>query len=90
MPDVPHTVTPWSAAAARSMAAFAMPVVTRRRRSGRRSNTDGVNGVRSRMATTISAPATWSASTASSARCSVIDTSSTSALLQSAQLAATF
>ena len=55
-PPVPQTVTPWSAAAARSMAAFAAPVVTSNFRRGSFASTARGNGVRSRMATTMSKP----------------------------------
>ena len=75
-PPVPHTVTPWSRQAAMSIAALRGPVVTSSRRSPRRSSTERVNAVRSRMATTIGAPASAATSCASSARCSSWTTSS--------------
>ena len=52
--DVPHTVMPSEDAAPRSMAAFLMPVVTSNRSRGKRDSTAAGNGVRSRMATTMS------------------------------------
>ena len=51
--SVPQTVTLRSRAAARSIAALRMPVVTRSRSSGRPSNTALENSVRSRIAQTI-------------------------------------
>ena len=63
---VPQTVTPWRAAAARSIAALRRPVVTSSFSLGRRSNRLAGKGVRSRMMQTISK--SWSAfATASSA-----------------------
>ena len=49
--SVPQTSTPLALAAARSMAALRMPVVTSSFSSGRRSNMSAGKGVRSRMAT---------------------------------------
>ena len=76
-PPVPHTTTPRAAAAARSIDAFAMPVVTSRRSRGRRSSSSASNGVRSRIATiasngasraaSASLPATWSEKNVTSA-----------------------
>ena len=66
-PPVPHTVMPWRAAAARSIEAFAIPVVTSSRRAGSAASTSARNGVRSRIATTMSLSASrrtsadWSA-----------------------------
>ena len=59
---VPHTTTPRADAAAMSIDAFAMPVVTSRRRRGSRSSSAAGNGVRSRMATIASNGASRSAS----------------------------
>jgi hypothetical protein len=63
---VPHTTTPCACAAAKSMEAFRIPVVTSSFRCRSRSNTDAGNGVRSRMMTTIwqspMAPASCSSS----------------------------
>jgi hypothetical protein len=62
---VPQTTTPARAAAARSTAALRMPEVTSSRSFGSRSTSDAGNGVRSRMITTMSKPAS-AATTASS------------------------
>ena len=53
-PPVPHTVTPRAAAAATSMDALAMPVVTSSRSRGSRASRSASNAVRSRMATMTS------------------------------------
>ena len=53
-PPVPHTTIPSSLAAATSMTALAMPLVTRSRRPGRPDRTSRPKAVRSRMATTAS------------------------------------
>ena len=49
---VPHTVTPSSFAAATSMAAFRIPVVTSSRSCGSWLSSSRENAVRSRIATT--------------------------------------
>jgi hypothetical protein len=54
VPPVPHTVTPRPAAAAISMAALPMPVVTSSRSRGSWPSVAASNGVRSRIATTTS------------------------------------
>ena len=75
---VPQTVMPSSAPAARSIEALRMPVVTNRRRPGSRASRAAGNAVRSRMATTISAPAradTTASSSASGSRTVSTDTS---------------
>jgi len=51
---VPHTVTPFSAAAARSIEAFDMPVVTSSRSRGSWPSREASKYVRSRIATTTS------------------------------------
>ena len=76
---VPLTVTPCTAAAVMSIAALAIPVVTSRRRSGNRSNVAARNGVRSRIATTTSAPRSAAASPSRSAMCSCNTSTSASA-----------
>ena len=53
-PPVPHTVIPRAAAASRSMDVFDMPVVTSSRSRGSWPSRSASNGVRSRMATTMS------------------------------------
>src|ERR1035437_6267060 len=53
-PPVPHTVTPRSRSASRSTAALTIPVVTSRRRLGRRWRSERGNAVRSRIATITS------------------------------------
>ncbi len=70
-PPVPHTVIPWRAAAARSIEALTIPVVTSNRKAGSAASTSAVNGVRSRIATTMSLWASRRTSADSSARCSV-------------------
>ncbi len=54
LPPVPQTVTPRAAAAAVSMAAFVMPVVTSSFSRGSRLSRDASKYVRSRIATTTS------------------------------------
>ena len=66
-PPVPHTVMPWRAAASRSIEALAIPVVTSSRRAGSAASTSAVNGVRSRIATTMSLSASRRTSAVSSA-----------------------
>jgi hypothetical protein len=51
---VPHTVTPACLAASRSIEALRMPEVTSSLSFGSRANSPSPNGVRSRMATTMS------------------------------------
>ena len=53
-PPVPHTVIPRAAAAARSMDALDMPVVTSSRSRGSPPSRSASNGVRSRIATMTS------------------------------------
>ena len=69
-PPVPHTVMPRRAAAATSIDAFTMPVVTSRRRAGSDSRIVAGNGVRSRIATTTSLSRSRCTSSAGSAMCS--------------------
>ena len=74
---VPQTTTPCAVAASRSIAAFAIPVVTSSRKRGSRASRSAPNGVRSRIATSTSngasrsasrsAPSTWSVKTVTSA-----------------------
>ena len=56
-PPVPQTVMPSSRAASRSKERLAIPVVISRRSAGRRSSVPRGNGVRSRIATITSEPA---------------------------------
>jgi hypothetical protein len=70
-PPVPQTVMPRSAAAARSIEALAIPVVTSSRSAGNAASTSAGNGVRSRMATTMSLRASRPTSAAGSAMWSV-------------------
>ena len=76
-PEVPQTVTPRSAAAFMSMEALRMPAVMRSLSLGRRSSSARVNGVRSRMAMTMSkspsraASLSWSAMWSGNATTSV-------------------
>ena len=72
VPEVPQTVMPRSRAAARSIAALAMPVVTSSRSVGSRRRTLAGNAVRSRMATTTSLSSSASTRSVSSAWCSVM------------------
>ena len=65
---VPHTVTPRSRAAAMSMDALRMPLVTSSLRFGRRSSRPRRNGVRSRMTQMTSNPCNRSARASSSSR----------------------
>ena len=65
---VPQTVTPRSPAAATSMDAFLMPLVTSSLRLGKRSSRVRRNGVRSRMTQTISNRCNRSARASSSSR----------------------
>ena len=70
-PPVPATMIPSSRAASMSIAAFARPVVTSSFSAGSRSRRARGNGVRSRIATTISNGARRSISASSSATWSV-------------------
>lgn len=76
-PPVPHTVTPWWAAASRSTDALRIPVVTSSFSRGSRANSDAGKGVRSRMMTTISQSPIASATASSPAMCSWNGTTST-------------
>ena len=69
LPPVPHTVTPAAAAAATSIDALRIPVVTSSRRSGSSRSRSAVNGVRSRIATTTSNGRNSAARSAVSAMC---------------------
>ena len=66
---VPHTVMPSEDAASRSMAAFLMPVVTSNRSRGRLDSTAAGNGVRSRMATTMSKGSSAATTVSGDPRC---------------------
>jgi hypothetical protein len=70
-PPVPHTVTPRADAAAMSIAAFAMPVVTSSRSLGSRPIRSASNGVRSRIATMTSYGSSARTSASVRAMCSV-------------------
>jgi hypothetical protein len=89
---VPHTVTPCFAAASRSIDALRIPVVTSSLSFGSRSNSHASNGVRSRIATTMSNSASAFASTSLSSKCSLNVRASTwpASGLQSATLSAAF
>ncbi len=63
---------PPAAAASRSIEALAIPVVTRSRSAGSAASTSAVNGVRSRIATTMSLRASRSTNAGTSAMWSVI------------------
>ncbi len=86
---VPHTTTPCAAAASRSIAAFAIPVVTSSRRRGSRASRSAPNGVRSRIATSTSNGASRSASASGAARWSVKTVTSASRSSQAANDRAT-
>ena len=89
---VPHTVTPRRSAAATSIEALRMPVVTSRRRFGSRSSSSAGNGVRSRIAPITSNGARRSTSRSASPTWSWKKVSSASAAnpVQSAERSATF
>ncbi len=76
-PPVPQTTTPRACAAATSMAALRAPVVTSSFRSGRRARSEAGKAVRSRIASTISKPASASAASSSEAKGWVKGTGST-------------
>lgn len=88
---VPHTTTPRSAAAAKSIAALRMPEVISSFSFGSRASSEAVIGVRSRMMTRMSHSCRCTASSASSVKCALMaDTSTRSASAdQSAILSAT-
>ena len=68
-PDVPHTVTLWSLAAATSIDALRLPVVTSSLSFGSRSISARGNGVRSRMTPITSKSASARAQASTSGRC---------------------
>lgn len=74
---VPHTVTPCSAAAAKSITELRMPEATRSLSRGSRANSSAGNGTRSRSVTTMSKPASASASSSPVAKCRVNPVTST-------------
>ncbi|GAA3435857.1 hypothetical protein GCM10018954_054640 [Kutzneria kofuensis] len=67
---VPHTVTPSTAAALRSMAALRIPDVMSSFSRGSRASSEAGNGVRSRMITTTSKSASAAATSSSEDMCS--------------------
>lgn len=88
---VPHTTTPRSAAAAKSIEALRMPEVISSFSFGSRASSEAVIGVRSRMMTRMSHSCRCTASSVSSVKCALMaDTSTRSASAdQSAILSAT-
>ena len=80
--DVPHTVMPSEDAAARSMAAFLIPVVTSNRSRGRPDSTAAGNGVRSRMATTMSKGSSAATTVSGDPRCRSNTSMSTRLLIE--------
>ena len=90
--SVPQVTTPISLAAAKSTALLRMPEVMNSFRFGRRRNTSPGNGVRSRIAQTISNSLSRSTSGSSATRLSVKTTGSypSGRLAQSALVRAAF